>query len=166
MPMPAKPAPENKERARKAAELRVAGMSWNNIAKELDWKTESGPRLAVRRYYQEGAREYHDTMHPILQERGELMWRQAHQTILQARREGNMADWERGMRAGDRSLTFLARVNGLLDGPTVNVNVQSSTDVEALRREFFQIEEQENRALGQGDTLEGEVVEDGEQNVP
>lgn len=150
---------ESQEKARRAADLRIAGMTWHQIAKELGYESESGPRLLVRAYYRRVAEGQHDEMYPILHERGEALWRQSYQAIMEAKRDNDSGKWDRAMQRGQAALTYLARINGLDNGVAVNVNLPASVDVNALRQQFFEIEAAEA-------TLDGEVVEEVDDESP
>ena len=147
----------SREKARRAADMKIAGATWEQIAKEFGYKDPSGPRLLVMRYYAKEAKHQHDEMYPILHERGELMWKEAFRAIQEGKRTNNAGQWDRGMRHGATALNYLARINGLLEGPEVTVNVNTSRDVEALRQQFRQIEAAE--AARAEHVVEGEVVD-------
>lgn len=126
------------ERQQKAAELRVAGNTWPAIARELGYQTEAGARAAVRRYYDRAMKDTVESMRPVLQDRGEWLWRQAARKIQNP--ESTPDEWNSAMRHALQTLTYLARVNGLLDqAPQVEVNITNAPDVQVLRQQFLNI---------------------------
>lgn len=127
----------NKEKAQKSADLRVAGATWVQIAKEVGYKTEAGARLAVNRHFEREAKATFEVMHPVLQERAEAMWRKAWAKLNRA---STREEWDSAFRAGMQVLTYSARINGLLDRqPLVQVNVNNHEDIKTLRDEFKEL---------------------------
>lgn len=127
----------SKERSRQAAELRVAGNTWSAISKEMGYQTESGARQAVRRYYDRVMKESVDTMRPVLHDRGEFLWRQVAKRLANPQ---NLDEWDRAMRHATSVLTYLGRINGVLDkAPQVQVNINNAPDVRILRQQFLEI---------------------------
>lgn len=130
---------ETKERARKAVDLKIAGASWSQISEELGMETEAGARLLVARYFESTAKAQFEEMHPILLERGELLWRRAWNKLNQVQQNGSMDDWDRAMRQCVAVLQNLARISGLGNGPTIQINVSTAEDVRRLRDEFYEL---------------------------
>lgn len=130
---------EQKDRARKAVDLKIAGASWQQIADELGMETEAGPRLLVMRYFEAHAQTQFEEMHPILLERAELLWRRAWNKLNQVQTSGSLDDWDKAMRQCVSVLQNLARISGLGNGPTINVNITSTEDVRRLRDEFYEL---------------------------
>lgn len=144
--------PSTQERDRKAVDLVIAGARWVEIAKDesLGYSSPDHVRISVKRYFDRVAKEQFGHMQPILQERGELMWRKAWQRINQS---STTDEWDRAMRQGFQALTYLARLNGLYDGgPNVHIEV-GSAQVSTLRKEFRELLDAEG-------VLEGEVEDD------
>lgn len=142
------------ERDRKAVDLVIAGARWVEIAKDesLGYSSPDHVRISVKRYFDRVAKQQFGHMQPILQERGELMWRKAWQRINQS---STTDEWDRAMRQGFQALTYLARLNGLYDGgPNVHIDVGSG-QVSSLRREFRELLEGE-------DIVDAEVEEEAE----
>lgn len=153
---------ENKDKARKAVDLKIAGATWKQIADELDMETESGPRLLVMRYFEKTANKQFEEMHPILLERSEALWRKAWAKLNSIQTNGgSMDDWDKAMRRCIDVLQSLARMSGLGNGPTIQVNVTTPADVKALRDEFLEL-----RGIGNGNVIEGEIVESDDDNEP
>lgn len=142
---------ESMERAKEAAELKIAGWTWQKIADELGWKNRSSPMNAVKQYYAETREQQWEEYFPILNERGEMLWRQAQVKILEGQRDNDDVKWERGMRQGLSALQYLARITGVDAGLAVNVNTAASADVEQLRQEFMEIE----RGFRKGNVIDG-----------
>ncbi|APD19294.1 Rnase E [Mycobacterium phage Taptic] len=148
---------ETKERARKAVDLKIAGATWQQISEDLGMKTEAGARLLVARYFEDVAKTQFEEMHPILLERGEALWRKAWAKLNQVQRSGSMEDWDKAMRHCVSVLQNLARISGLGNGPTIEVNVTTPEDVRRLRDEFYELR-------GIGNAVDAEVVEVVEHN--
>lgn len=130
---------EQKNRARKAVDLKIAGASWSQIAEEIGMETEAGPRLLVARYFESTAKSQFEELHPILLERGEMLWRRAWNKLNQVSTTGSLDDWDKAMRQCVSVLQNLARISGLGNGPTINVNITSTEDVRKLRDEFYEL---------------------------
>lgn len=145
---------EQKERARKAVELKIAGATWPQISEELGMQTEAGARLLVSRYFESTAKTQFEEMHPILLERAELLWRRAWTKLSQVQSNGSIDDWDKAMRQCVLVLQSLARISGLGNGPTINVNVTSTEDVRRLRDEFYEL-----RGLTKPEIVDAEIVE-------
>lgn len=145
---------EAKERARKAVDLKIAGATWPQIAEELGMESESGPRLLVMRYFEQHAKTQFEEMHPILLERAELLWRRAWSKLNQVQGNGNLDDWDKAMRQCVSVLQNLARISGLGNGPTIQVNITSTEDVRKLRDEFYQL-----RQLPTPSVVDAEIIE-------
>lgn len=142
--------PSTQERDRKAVDLVIAGARWGEIAKDesLGYSSADHVRMSVKRYFDRVAKDQFATMHPVLQERGELMWRKAWSRINSS---ATTDEWDRAMRQGFQALTFLARLNGLYDqGAQVNINVNRG-EISDLRSEFQQ--------LLDGGVVDGEVID-------
>lgn len=145
--------PSTQERDRKAVDLVIAGARWGEIAKDesLGYSSADHVRMSVKRYFERVAKDQFATMHPVLQERGELMWRKAWSRINSSE---STDEWDRAMRQGFQALTFLARLNGLYDqGAQVNINVNRG-EISELRSEFQQ--------LLDGGVVDGEVLDEDE----
>lgn len=145
--------PATQERDRKAVDLVIAGARWGEIAKDesLGYSSADHVRMSVKRYFEHVAKDQFATMHPVLQERGELMWRKAWARINNS---STTDEWDRAMRQGFQALTFLARLNGLYDqGAQVNINVNRG-EIKDLRSEFQQ--------LLDGGVVDGEVADSDE----
>ena len=130
--------PSTQERDRKAVDLVIAGARWGEIAKDesLGYSSADHVRISVKRYFDRVAKDQFATMHPVLQERGELMWRKAWARINGAQ---STDEWDRAMRQGFQALTFLARLNGLYDsGAQVNIQVGRG-EIGEIRAEFQQL---------------------------
>lgn len=139
----------NKEKAVEAARLRVAGATWEQISKELGFKTESGARLAVNRHFKREIKEAYESMHPVLQERAEALWRKAWARLNRA----SDAQFDAAFKNCLSVMTYSARINGLLDrGPQIEINLGESADLQTLRSEFMALSQQ-------GNTIDGETVE-------
>lgn len=149
---------EAKDKARKAVDLKIAGASWPQIAEELGMQTEAGPRLLVARYFESTAQTQFEDMHPILLERGELLWRRAWNKLNQVQASGSLDDWDKAMRQCVAVLQNLARISGLGNGPTINVNLTSTEDVRRLRDEFAALRGFQTPEIIDCDTME---IQDG-----
>lgn len=148
------------EKARRAAELKVAGATWRQIAEDLGYANESGARNAVRRYYERAAVDTHEEMYPVLQARAEQMWVKAFRRVSVAEAEQNWELWDKAMRHANQALQYSARINGLLDrGPVVEVNVAATAQLDELRSEFRDI------LTIDGDVVDQERTEPVPQNV-
>ena len=133
----AKPSLAVMQKAQRAAELKIAGATWGQIAKELNYKSESGARLAVKRHFERAAVEVHAEMYPILNERAEALWRKAWVKVNQA---GSIEEWDKAMRQAQQALVNSARINGLYDKqPLVEVNVTTNAELVELRQELQEI---------------------------
>lgn len=144
-----------KERARKAVELKIAGATWPQIAEEIGMETEAGARLLVTRYFELTAKSQFEEMRPIVLERAEVLWRRAFQKLNAIERDQRpLDDWDKAMRQCVNVLQQLARISGLGNGPTVQINVTSADDVRSLRDEFYQL-----RGI-EPPTIDGEVIDD------
>mgnify|MGYP007088036244 CR=1 FL=1 len=129
-----------KERARTAVDLKIAGATWQQIADELDFETEAGARLLVARYFEAAAKTQFEEMQPIVLERAEALWRKAWQKLNDIQRNnGSMSDWDRAMSQCVSVLQQIARISGLGNGPMVQVNVTTADDVKKLRDEFMEL---------------------------
>lgn len=148
---------ENKDKARKAVELKIAGATWKQIADELGMETESGPRLLVMRYFEKTAKTQFEEMHPILLERAEALWRKAWIKLNSVQANGSIDDWDKAMRRCIDVLQSLARISGLGNGPTLQVNITTPEDIKALRDEFMELR-------GIGNAVDAEIVEINEAN--
>ena len=151
---------EQKDRARKAVDLKIAGATWPQIAEELGMETEAGPRLLVARYFELTAKAQFEEMRPIVLERCELLWRRAWNKLNQVQAGGDIDDWDKAMRQCMSVLQQLSRITGLGNGPTVQINVTTADDVRALRDEFYQL-----RGI-EPPMIEAEVVDDEETHPP
>lgn len=151
---------EQRERARRAVELKIAGWTWDKIAQELGWSHRASPMRAVEKYFEEEIDQQWDGYFPLLNERAEMLWRQAQTKILEGQRDNDDLKWERGMRQAVKVLEYLGRITGVDKGLNVNVSMALQGDVERLRSEFFEIEQQ-RKALAEGGVVEGEVVDGG-----
>ena len=156
---------EAKDRARKAVDLKIAGASWPQIAEELGMQTEAGPRLLVARYFESTAQTQFEDMHPILLERGELLWRRAWNKLNQVQANGSLEDWDKAMRQCVAVLQNLARISGLGNGPTINVNLTSTEDVRRLRDEFAELRGFQSPEILDCDTIEVQDGNAGDQEV-
>jgi hypothetical protein len=145
---------EQKDRARKAVDLKIAGATWPQISEELGMQTEAGARLLVSRYFELTAKTQFEEMHPILLERAELLWRRAWTKLNQVQSNGSLDDWDKAMRQCVSVLQSLARISGLGNGPTINVNVTSTDDVRRLRDEFYEL-----RGIAKPEIVEAEIIE-------
>lgn len=155
---PKKQSVAQKERARKAVELKIAGATWAQIAEEIGMETEAGARLLVSRYFELTAKSQFEEMRPIVLERAEVLWRRAFQKLNQIQQEnGPVEDWDKAMRQCVNVLQQLARISGLGNGPTVQINVTSADDVRSLRDEFYEL-----RGI-EPPVIDGEVI-DGDQH--
>lgn len=144
---------ENALVARRAADLRVAGNSWGAIAEDVGYKSGDHARMAVKRYFQKNATNAVEEMRPILQERGEYMWRLVVRRVTNSQ---SSEDMDRAIDRGMRVLSFQARINGLMDRPPqVSVSIQNQPDVQDLRQQFVRI-----AGLEPPDTIDAETVED------
>lgn len=130
---------ENKEKARRAVELKIAGATWPQIADEIGMETEAGPRLLVARYFEQTAKTQFEEMHPIVLERAEALWRKAWSKLNQVQASGSLDDWDKAMRQCVSVLQTIARISGLGNGPTIQVNVTTADDVKRLRDEFLEL---------------------------
>lgn len=140
----------SKQKAVDAARLRVAGATWDQISKELGFQTESGARLAVNRHFKRELKESYESMHPVLQERAESLWRKAWSRLNRA---GSEQEFNNAFKNCLAVMTYSARINGLLDrGPQIEINVGESADLQTLRSEFMALSQQ-------GNTIDGETVE-------
>lgn len=128
---------QRREKARRAVDLRVSGLTWQQIADELGYKDQATPRGMVDNYFATHARETHREMYPLLQARGELMWKNSLIRVNTAVRDGDIDVWDKAMRHAEKALEFLAKMNGLDGGPSVQVNIGGGGDLEALRSQFF-----------------------------
>lgn len=139
MPTPNKQTIAQKDRARRAVELKIAGATWPQIAEELDMKTEAGPRLLVARYFELTAKTQFEEIRPIVLERCEALWRKAWNKLNQMQANGSIDDWNKAMTQCVNVLQQLSRISGLGNGPTINVNVTSTEDVRRLREQFMEL---------------------------
>lgn len=131
---------ENKERARKAVDMKIAGATWPEVAAAIDMQTEAGARDLVRRYFAFTAKTQFEDMHPILLERAELLWRKAWTKLNQVQKDDRpIEEWDKAMQRCVSVLQTIARISGIGDGPKVQINVTSSADVKRLRDEFLQL---------------------------
>lgn len=155
-----------KDQGRRAVDLKIAGATWAQISDELGMETEAGARLLVARYFEHTAKKQFEEMHPILLERGEALWRKAWAKLnsLQAAPvtadgipiPGHIDDWDKAMRQCVNVLQSLARISGLGNGPTIQVNVTTPEDVRRLRDEFYEL-----RGLPQPEPpIDAEIIED------
>ncbi len=165
--MPPKPRQtvKSKERARKAIDLKVAGATWPQIADELGFQTEAGPRLLVARHFEEHAQMAFEELHPVLLERSELLWRRAWSKLNQVSQNGSMEDWNKAMNQCVSVLTHLARISGLGNGPTINVNITSTEDVRALRDEFYTLRGVPKPEVIDADTIDEQELNGADQHV-
>lgn len=159
MPKPTKQTVAQKDRARRAVELKIAGATWPEIADELEFQTEAGARLLVARYFESTAKTQFEEMHPILLERAELLWRRAWSKLNAVQASGKIDDWDKAMRQCVSVLQNLARISGLGNGPMVQINVTTADDVKKLRDEFYEL-----RGLSVGGIIDAEVVADEEKH--
>jgi hypothetical protein len=146
---------ENKDRARRAVDLKIAGATWKQIADELGMDSESGPRLLVMRYFEKTAKTQFEEMHPILLERSEALWRKAWAKLNAVQANGSMEDWDKAMRRCIDVLQSLARISGLGNGPAIQVNITTPEDVKKLRDEFMELR-------GISNAIDAEIIEDEE----
>lgn len=153
MPNKPKQTVAQKDRARLAVDLKIAGATWPQIAEELNFKTEAGARLLVSRYFQDVAKTQFEEMHPVILERAEMLWRRAWSKLNSVQQNGSMDDWNRAMTQCVNVLQQLARISGLGNGPMIQVNVTTADDVRRLRDEFYEM-----RGLGIGNVVDAEVV--------
>lgn len=131
---------DNRERAQKAVQLKIAGATWDQIAGEIGYNSESGARDLVTRYFDSHAKEQFAQMHPILLERGEALWRKAWTKLNQLQANGApIDDWDKAMKQCVSVANYLAKISGYGDGPKVQINVQSTADVKRLRDEFLSL---------------------------
>lgn len=149
----------NKDLARQAVDLKIAGATWKQIAEEIGMETESGARLLVVRYFEKTAKTQFEEMHPIVLERAERLWLKAWNKLNSVQSNGSMDDWDKAMRQCISVLQTIARISGLGNGPTIQVNVTTAEDVKALRDEFIQL-----RSPGSGNVVDAEIVETTEAN--
>lgn len=152
--MPPKQSVAQKERARRAVELKIAGATWPEISKELGMETEAGARLLVSRYFEATAKTQFEEMHPILLERAEQLWRRAWSKLNSVQAQGSMDDWDKAMRQCTTVLANLARISGLGNGPMIQVNITTADDVKRLRDEFYEL-----RGLSISNVVDAEIVE-------
>ncbi|WNM68749.1 terminase small subunit [Gordonia phage Soos] len=140
---------EAQAKAKKASEMRIAGMTWDQIAEEVGYKTESGARLAVRRYFEKGAHDVFDRMHPILNGRAEMLWRKAWARVNRAQ---TVDEWDRAMRQCANIVMMQARMNGCIDQKVqVEVSMKQQQSVKDLQAQFHQLQVLEG---GKGRELE------------
>lgn len=145
-------------KALKASELRIAGMKWDQIAEEVGYKTESGARLAVRRYFERGAHDVFDRMQPILNGRVEALWRMAYSRAVRATTD---AQWDAAMRHCNNLIITQARLNGCLDQKVqVEVSMKQETTVKELQQKFEKLTVLEGGLVG--DTDQGQLPAVGE----
>ncbi|QKY79934.1 Rnase E [Gordonia phage Clawz] len=124
-------------KAKKASEMRIAGMTWDQIAEEVGYKTESGARLAVRRYFERGAHDVFDRMHPVLNGRAELLWRKAWARVNRAT---STDEWDKAMRQCINIVMMQARMNGCLDQKVqVEVSTRQEQSVRELQEQFHKL---------------------------
>lgn len=124
-------------RAKQASELRIAGMTWEQVAEEVGYGTEAGARLAVRRYFERGAHDVFERMHPIVNGRAELLWRKAWTRVNKA---ATVDEWDRAMRQCLNIIVLQARLNGILDQKVkVEVDVKQQETVKDLQEQFMQL---------------------------
>ena len=152
--MPPRQSVAQKERARRAVELKIAGATWPQIAEELEFETEAGARLLVSRYFESTAKTQFEEMHPILLERAEQLWRRAWSKLNSVQAQGSMDDWDKAMRQCTTVLANLARISGLGNGPMIQVNITTADDVKRLRDEFYEL-----RGLSIGNVVDAEIVD-------
>lgn len=155
----AKQSIAQKERARRAVELKIAGATWKEIADELDFDTEAGARLLVVRYFEDTAKTQFEEMHPIVLERAELLWRRAWSKLNTVQSSDDIDKWDKAMRNCISVLQHIARISGLGNGPAIQINVTTADDVKRLRDEFYEL-----RGLPTGGVVDAEVVEVVEQH--
>lgn len=153
---------ENKERARVAVDLRVAGATWRQIADAIDMQTEQGARLLVNRYFNIHAKQQLEELHPVLIERGETLYRNAFNRLTMITKNGGSTDeWEKAFRQTIAASNFLARISGFNDGPKVEVNVGATRDLSQLRAEFMRLRAPK---IIDGDVTDGDVTDGDDTN--
>ena len=148
---------ENKEKARRAVDLKIAGATWKQIADELGMESDSGPRLLVMRYFEQTAKTQFEEIHPIVLERAEALWRKAWIKLNSIQSNGSMDDWDKAMRNCISVLQNIARISGLGNGPAIQVNITTPEDVKKLRDEFMELR-------GISNAVDAEIVEIDEAN--
>lgn len=148
---------ENKEKARRAVDLKIAGATWKQIADELGMETESGPRLLVMRYFEKTAKTQFEDMRPIVLERCEALWRKAWSKLNQVQQNGSMEDWDKAMRQCVSVLQQLSRISGLANGPTIEVNITTPDEVRRLRDEFYEL-----RGIA-SPVVDAEIIDNGDE---
>lgn len=127
---------EARAKAQKAADLRIAGMTWIKIAKEVGYATESGARLAVNRMFEADAQKSFEQMHPVLAERAEALWRKAWSRVNTSI---TFDEWDKAMRQALSVLNYSARIHGLMDGPKITIDLNANQSLTSLREEFNQL---------------------------
>lgn len=143
---------ESAEVSRRAADLRVAGRNWSSIAEEVGYPSPDAARMAVARFFSKHANNSVEEMRPVLQERGEYLWRHVVDRLDHAE---TFEEWDKTVSQAARVLSFQGRINGLMDkAPQVNVNIQERPDIQHLRESFIRI-----AGLEPPKEIEGEIVD-------
>ncbi len=127
---------EQRDRARRAVELKISGKSWAEVAKETGYDTESGPRQLVTTYFAAQAKDQFAHMHPLLVERAERLWSNVCTKLDSFDDQTPVETWDRVMRQAVSVLTTIARLHGVLDGPKIEVNINTEP-LTRLRDEFL-----------------------------
>ena len=128
------------DRARQAADLRVAGNSWAAIADHMEYASSDSARKAVSLWYDKHNQETVEELRPVLMDRADMLWRSV---VARLRQADDQKAWEGVIRSATSVLTFHARIGGVLDQPpTVEVNVHDQPTVQDMRDRFRRILEQ------------------------
>lgn len=124
--------PETDKRQLDVLKLRLAGLTYDEVAAQLGYKTEASVRYAYNAAMKRAMAEPAAELREIQHQRIEQLWRRAYQVAL------TDANPDRAMRALDRCAALLERSARLwgLDAPTkqtVTVITEDAVDAE-LRR--------------------------------
>lgn len=138
---------EAMERANRAWQLRVAGLSWDAIAKAVGYENKSNAYRAVMHYFDAVPQPDRALLREVARQRGEHLWRRALQAVEKT--EGSPA----AIRAAVAVLDRHARLDGL-DEPA---RLEVSHPEDELFQDFVAAAA---RGLGVEIPVEAEIFDD------
>lgn len=149
--------PEVQVKQQRALDLVVqGGLTYEEIAEEVGYASESGVRQAIDAVLARAANAGAEIARPRLIARAEALWIHAYRLVQQGAEvmaeSGEPDVLVKGLTAADKALARLSKLHGL-DGP--DVSVQFGADAGELER----IKADYQRMLEAGAVVDAEVVE-------
>ncbi|MBW1639565.1 hypothetical protein G3H63_10855 [Microbacterium resistens] len=114
------------EKANRAWQLRVAGVSWDGIAKAVGFADKSAAYRAVNNFFGGVPQPDRGMLREVARQRGEHLWRRAFQAVEETK--GSPA----AIRAALAVLERHARLDGLDEPNRVEVNMPDGEDFQRL----------------------------------